>query len=57
MTPHVQEYLILSSKLELLQDAAVNALDSLRDAVADLPADEVARTLAKRTESARRAAA
>lgn len=45
------------SKLELLQDAAVNALDSLRDAVADLPADQVAKTLAQRTEGARRVAA
>jgi gas vesicle protein len=45
------------SKLEQLQDATVNALDSLRDAVADLPADRVSKTVAQRTEAARRAAA
>jgi gas vesicle protein len=45
------------SKLEQLQDSAVNALDALRDAVADLPADRVSKTVAQKAEAARRAAA
>lgn len=45
------------SKLELLQDSTVSALDTLRDAIADLPADRVSKTVAQKTEAARRAAA